>query len=169
MNEYGCLMVDPSKRQTVQLIEYGKSIVSDSIIYNDSTNEFGRELEPHITVLYGFVNDLTPEQVKALVGGIKNIDATITGVDKFSNPMYDVAIFTIQSHILEELNKKSKTTYKVVNSYPIYHPHLTIAYVKKGMFNFKKTNLNIPLKIETITYSGKDNTGNPKIKFTLPI
>jgi hypothetical protein len=48
--EKSCLMLDFKIDNWSELLNK----VSDDKLYNDETNDFGKETEPHCTVLYGF-------------------------------------------------------------------------------------------------------------------
>lgn len=131
--EYGCLMCyvdDPAF----------DSIYNDFIIENIpqiELHEYGIEREPHITVLYGFHKDVTPDEVfKFFKENFpqKPLTAKMDKVTRFENDEYDVIKVDISSPDLEEFNKKIMDNFedRITNNYPVYHPHLTIAYVNKG-------------------------------------
>jgi 2'-5' RNA ligase len=47
--------------------------------------------------------------------------------------MYDVVKIDVESQALRDLNAAISQAFEVTDTYPEYHPHVTIAYVKKGM------------------------------------
>lgn len=51
-------------------------------------------------------------------------------VSSFNNPKFEVLKFDVESEDLHKLNKKF-TKFPFTSDYPEYHPHCTIAYVKK--------------------------------------
>lgn len=101
----------------------------------DAEPGFGIEEEPHVTALYGFHDEVTPEDVKNTVKKVFNkpIKVKITGIGVFEskNKPYDVVKFDVDSPVLQRANKLLKKL-PHTNTFKDYHPHMTIAYVKKG-------------------------------------
>ena len=56
----------------------------------------------------------------------------LENISIFENKDFDVVKVDVISDGLNSLNKKM-TKYPHTTDYPHYHPHMTIAYVKKGM------------------------------------
>ena len=129
--DYGCVMVgldtdskDWNKIQT--------QIDEDDIYFGDGTNGgFGRELDPHVTILFGLHADVSDKEIEERVTDIKKPEITLQKISAFENELFDVLKFDVESPDLHKLNKKfselSHTT-----DYPNYHPHATICYLKKG-------------------------------------
>jgi hypothetical protein len=128
--DYGCSMVyfDFPKMEEIH------SMIDDSDVYTEEEDRsYGLETEPHTTLLYGLhSNDIKDEEV---------IDASIkSGVPKelvlhnascFNNDKYDVLKFDVDNKDLHKINAElSKLPH--TTDYPDYHPHSTIAYLKKG-------------------------------------
>ena len=108
------------------------SVINPEDIYD--VPEYGIETEPHVTVLYGFKDEVTAEQVFDLVKQtipLKPIEIGLKGISMFSNPKFDVVKFDVNSPELTKLNSALKQLPNK-ESFPDYHPHITIAYVKKG-------------------------------------
>lgn len=127
----GCLMMyfaDDEKESFLKLF----GAVSDDDLWTGEEG-FGREDEPHTTVLYGFAPTVTPDSVLDKV--TKPITATIKDVSIFESEdkEYDVLKFGLESPQLTKLNKECREEFEYENSYPDYHPHVTIAYVTKGV------------------------------------
>ena len=134
---------------------------------------FGIEKEPHITLLYGLHDDeVNPEEViaeaqKHLKGDIK---VKMTGISLFENDVpYDVVKFDVEPGVLAEVNKAIKDKFPNTSTFPDYHPHVTIGYVKKGKGKKYIKELSEPI-ISTgteIIYSHPDDsyggTGNDKV------
>ena len=127
--EYGCAMVYFDFPDMHQIHEM---IVPEDVYLEEGDRSFGLEDEPHTTLLFGLhSNDLADEEVLSKckskpVGQIKLHNASL-----FENEKYDVLKFDAHNPVLHEINaelvKLPHTT-----SFPDYHPHSTIAYIKKG-------------------------------------
>ena len=132
-NVYGCLMLNMRKK--IKNWNECTSIIDKKDIYDDESNDYGVENEPHVTVLYGFLPSVKVNDIKKHLNFLsENIKFTITGIGIFpgkGDTPYDVVKFNIKSDDLTKLNKICK---KIPNeeTFPEYNPHMTIAYVKKG-------------------------------------
>jgi 2'-5' RNA ligase len=129
--EYGCAMVFYEFPQIVTL----QDMIEESDIYTESgDNSYGLEDEPHTTLLFGFNNDVDPGEVLSMCKDFKYPPMTLENCSCFNNEKYDVLKFDVNSKVLHQVNSELKTKYdgRFTNSYPDYHPHSTIAYIKKG-------------------------------------
>lgn len=97
-------------------------------------HEKGIEYEPHITVLYGFQDEFgLIEKLKAKINTISSISCTITDISYFdTNPGFDVLKFDIDSPDLVKLNSWCTKNCDYYPSGYVYHPHMTLGYMKKG-------------------------------------
>jgi hypothetical protein len=142
-----------SSGDSQRIVEYGKRIVSDSILYEVPDDDYGRDVTPHITIKFGFTKDLSDDNVNDIITGVNTLPIIIEALSIFENDKFDVVKFDIKkSDVLMKLNKKCNG-YPHTDTFPVYHPHMTLAYVKKGSFPHKKLNLNIPLKADRFVYS----------------
>lgn len=152
----GCLMAMVDKSVCKTLLKFNEQIIPDDIIYHKfnekGEDEFGREKECHVTIRFGFTKDLNELDVRQLIKGQKEFLVEVTGLNKFdTNPEFDVIKFSVESPILTKLNHVSGV-HPNKTDFPDYHPHLTLAYVKKGTFpHVKKMHMKIP--ITSICYS----------------
>jgi len=129
-NEYGALML---KIEYPGWEEITGSIEKDDL-YNDEPG-FGIETSPHVTVLFGFHKDADYELMKKLVSDKQkgNVTITVKNITHFETPDYDVVKFDVDSKEMHALNAIMTDNFDYTNDYPDYHPHMTIAYVKKGL------------------------------------
>ena len=153
--------------------EWWNTIIKKLVDKKDIYEKEGYELEPHITIMYGFETDkLDPTKAEDL-NRLKNIcpsisslnDIRITKMDIFENEKegFDVVKFSIESPKLHKLNKNILDNFDIKNDYPDYIPYMTIAYVKSGEGKkyIKKVN---PIKSITPSHYVYQD-GNRKIKF----
>jgi GH24 family phage-related lysozyme (muramidase) len=156
----GCLMAMANERSARIIQEWSKKYIPDNILYLEG-NDYGREMETHVTILYGFIKDLTPDQVNSIIKDTKPFPIQIKGIQVFSKPDYDVITLKVESPELTRLNEISKQ-FPYKSSYPVYNPHLTLAYVLPG--KGKKYD-NVPAKtITSITCDGIMYSGINKAK-----
>lgn len=120
-------------------------------IPDDDLHEYGKEDDFHIIVLYGILEESSLEEIKKIFKNINGIMPKIKAkLDKVTlfdtNDEFDVIKVDVISDDLIKLNSlfRNKLNYK--NDYPEYHPHLTLAYVKKG----KATKYNCDLDFKDI-------------------
>lgn len=100
----------------------------------DANEEYGLEKNPHVTVLYGltsredlnliddYINILIPFQI--YLGKVSAFRAT--------DSLYDVLKVNVESDELHSIHKFLRETFNNDFKFPVYGPHATLAYVKKG-------------------------------------
>lgn len=159
-NKYGCVMVffDYDSK----LWEKFQDIIDADDLYEpkDETG-YGKETEPHVTILYGLHTDIPDSDIKAEIDKIKKPSLKMGKVSFFENAKFDVLKFDVESDDLHKLNKKFRK-FPFTSDYPEYHPHCTIAYVKKGTAKKYVDRLNkfmeIPFESVQIVYSKANGT-----------
>lgn len=128
--DYGCLMVylnvnEESWKELQDMID------EDDLYTEEEDASYGREDEPHVTILYGLHDDIKDEDIEEDINEIKEPKIAFKSISSFDNPKYDVLKFDVDSKDLTKLNKKFKE-YPFTSNFPDYHPHCTIAYLKPG-------------------------------------
>jgi 2'-5' RNA ligase len=129
--EYGCVMLYfnfPDIKKIYDLID------DDDVYIDPEDSSFGIEDEPHTTLLFGLHKEVTLDDVKKVLGKFTYSECTLHNVSIFENDKYDVLKFDVDGNNLHETNDELKK-YPYTSDYPDYHPHLTIAYLKKGKGN----------------------------------
>ena len=152
--EYGCLMLFFH----IPKWNYITSLIKKEDIYD--LDGYGIENEPHVTILYGFHDDVKPN---VLLDEIKNnfnlkpIEIKINEISIFENSDYDVVKFDVDSDDLVEINKFIKK-FPHTSDYSDYKPHMTISYVKRGMGKkyIKKLKKTYSLFGNKLVYSDKN-------------
>lgn len=131
--DYGCVML---YFNFDQLEEIHAKIDQEDLYVEENDRTFGLEDEPHVTLLYGLHNDVTLDRIKNVIGNSTFDKLVLHNVSLFENE-YDVLKLDIRYPTRGGafLHKCNKDLAKLphTNSYPDYHPHCTIAYLKKGM------------------------------------
>lgn len=126
--DYDCLMVN---FDIPWWNKFTKGIIPEEYVYTEEEG-FGIEDLPHITVLYGLHNGTDVEKLQKLLPGINTISCDITNISSFKNDKYDVLKFDIYSPSLYQCNDMITKNFEYTTDFPIYHPHMTIAYLKPG-------------------------------------
>ncbi len=131
-HSFGCAMVFFK----LPFIEALQIIVDKKDLYteeegSDAYDDYGFETEPHTTLLYGLHADVDDKEVIEKSTPKKFEKIRLHNVSVFKNPKYDVLKMDAEAKWLTEVNKKL-TKLPYTTDYPEYHPHATIAYLKKG-------------------------------------
>lgn len=131
--DYSSCHIDVPSPLAEEIIEWGRTNVSDDDIYvTQKDPTFGREDEIHVTILYGLHTD-DAELVREILKDQGPVKVTLGKVDVFTNPYkFDVVMIDVYSEDLSRLNSLLQKKLKFTNKYPVYNPHVTISYVKKG-------------------------------------
>jgi 2'-5' RNA ligase len=106
--------------------------IDDEDLSQDDGQTKGKELDPHVTIIYGIHADVPDEDVEAIIDNMTTPDIELKKVSTFeTNELFDVLKFDIES---EDLKKYNKMLCDLPHTtlYPDYHAHATIAYLKKG-------------------------------------
>jgi hypothetical protein len=126
--KYGCVMANLSAREAAPI-----NLWRDKRIPDDALTDDGKEPNLHVTVKYGLTSD-DPSPIEAIAAGITTPITADTGdIMRFTtHPDYDVLVVSIVSPDLVGLNAAVKAATPCVDTFPVYIPHMTLAYVKKG-------------------------------------
>lgn len=150
--EYGCVMAKADVPMWDEILSY----IDEDDLYDDGSGSFGLEDEPHVTILFGLKELIPDSYIEKAISKIRPFHISLTSVSIFENPDYDVLKYDVESEYLRRLNT-GFNKFPNENSYPEYHPHLTIAYLKKEAY--KKYTMPfyfLPVKeiyCDTIIYS----------------
>ncbi len=145
-----------------------QNMIVDEDVYHgpDESNPdpaYGREDEPHLTLLYGLHADVTNEDVEKILNKFgKPTDIKLLDITTFDNSKtkgFEVVKFDVKGDELHDINKAlSKLPH--TTDFPDYHPHMTIAYTKPGTSKKYSKTLNndeIPEVISTKVIYKKPN------------
>jgi 2'-5' RNA ligase len=124
---YGCVMAELPEHLAEKVKNYA-SLIPDEDIYEDGSGEHGREEQPHVTVKYGLHTD-NPEEVKTVLSDQPPATINLGGMSAFHNDKYVVLKLDVDSNDLHALNKAISEGLECTDSFPVYKPHVTIAYL----------------------------------------
>ena len=146
--DYGCIMGYFNENPLDKLTD--KLEIKSDDLYNNEENEYGLEIEPHCTILYGIHdNEVTEEEIVNTLKIFKLFDVKFDKISAFENEKYDVLKFDLDSDSLHIMNKIICSLFPYTSSFPNYHPHCTIAYLKPGLskeyISIQPENISLPI------------------------
>ena len=95
-------------------------------------SEKGIETEPHITIKYGIHNS-TDSKLRDILSQEPSINVTLCETSCFTHDgKSDVLKIDVESSDLQHLNSLITKTVECTTTYPDYHPHITLAYLREG-------------------------------------
>jgi hypothetical protein len=129
--DFGCAMIE------VPFLDWSQitgMIEPDDVYEAEGDRSYGVQDNPHVTVLYGLHSSVSTEALKEAISGFsEELSIKVDGIGTFENEGFDVVKMNVVpdggllrlNEIISELPNS--------NEYPEYKPHITIAYVKKGL------------------------------------
>lgn len=130
--EYGCLMVFLSDENQKRIVKWSEINIPEESLHPEE----GIEYEPHVTVCYGFHPHIDVADINDFMNEIDpgNVSITLGKISRFEGEKWDVLKIDVKSPDLHELNDKIREYFEgnLEITFPKYHPHLTLAYLKKG-------------------------------------
>ncbi|MFA5152666.1 MAG: hypothetical protein WC554_08920 [Clostridia bacterium] len=130
--DFGCIMLycDIPNWKSKHLAQ-----INSEDIYNvpDKGMSRGLEYTPHCTLVYGLhLNTVKPTEIKKIMETFFPLKVSIKKLTFFVTPDCDVVKYDVS--ITKELKAWREKLLKFPNTqtYPDYHPHITLSYVKTG-------------------------------------
>ena len=153
--KYAFLMIDYEMPEFIKEIQ--NKIKEEELYVKD--DEYGIEKESHVTLVPCLSNDVDLEKLKTYLDDLSNYKIFLTDISKFECEEFDVLKCRVSSLKLFETNEKIKKDYETFSEHKEYSPHLTIAYLKKGMADkyLKKLDKYIVLKPKNFRFSHWEN------------
>lgn len=155
--DYGCVFINCNIPNWNNLLDK----ISNDDLYKSDDPTYGKESNPHCTILYGLKPNVPESTIKSTLSNIKKNELNIKAnkIDCFENEDFDVVKINIESKLLHKINSMLLSLpHKIF--FDKYIPHITIAYVKPGL---GKKYLNPDYKCEikninNIIYTKTDGT-----------
>lgn len=154
--DFSCLQCNLPDDISGEIYDWGVDNIPDEYLSED-----GRQPRDdiHVTVKYG-IHMTDPFSVRDRLIKQQPIEVKLGDVSIFEQDDHDVVKLDVTSRQLHTLNKMVNKNFEVTDTYPEYIPHITIAYVKKGVgkkYTGRKDFSGRTLKLDRATFSGKDN------------
>lgn len=131
--DYSSLLIELPDLVADDVICWGyDNVPNDSLFLDLNDTNFGREDDPHITLIYG-IHTSNSKEVSNLFDDEKEFECKLNKLDVFTkNDKFDVLIASVDCEDLHRLNRKMRKNLEATESYPVYVPHVTICYLRKG-------------------------------------
>lgn len=159
--EYGFLMIGYNKPSFIQ--ELQDSIPSEELYVEDGNDDYGLEKNTHVTLVPCLDRHTDINDLKQYLKALNEYHIILGNVSKFDNEKYDVLKCDVGCCNLMNTNSEICSKFPTFSEYKEYHPHLTIAYLKKGMADKYLRDSICPLvclKPTKFIWSGCDNEDN---------
>lgn len=149
---------------TDNIISWGFDHIPDKSLFVDKKNPLlGRVNDAHITLLYDIHSGY--KSVVRAVSGEEPFECELGKLAKFrGNSKFDVLTVEVHCEKLHQLHKKLRDSLNCTDNFPVYVPHVTVAFIKKtegdcfvgdGIFNGEK------FLIKEIVFSAKSGIETP--------
>lgn len=130
-HEFSSTQVNLPETLAAQICQWNHDLIPNSDLYING-DDYGREDEFHVTVLFG-LHANNADGVKKVLLGEKPIKLTLGSTSIFEGDKYDVVKVSVESNDLCRLNKILRKSCEHTQTHPKYIPHCTLAYVKRGL------------------------------------
>lgn len=159
--DYGFLMIGYEKPSFIQ--ELQNKIPIEELYTEEDNDNFGIENETHVTLVPCLDKHLCCDELKQYLKPLSKYPIILANISKFENDKYDVLKCDVGSEPLMATNSEICSKFPTFSEFKDYHPHMTIAYLKKGMADKYLKNYIIPLvmlKPKCFMWSGCDDEDN---------
>lgn len=154
--EYAFLMIDYEMPSFIKDLQ--NKIPNNELYFGTDEekkdNQYGFEKKSHVTLAPCLDSDVDINKLKELLLPLKEYKCILNNISIFENDNYDVLKADVKCPNMHKTYNKIKENFELHSAYKEYHPHMTIAYMQKGMADkYKKKMLD---KIEELTPTSFD-------------
>jgi len=166
-SDYAFLLLDVEMPEIIRRIQ--SEIPEEDLYTEEGPDKYGLEKESHITIYPCMDNDTDPEMIKPILIPLSDVEIRIMNISIFdgSTKNYIVLKADIESLELDEMNNAMKNIAVSHSEFKEYHPHITIAYIKKNSDTYKQFlqgGLDIEVNPIKYTFSYNNNGELKKLK-----
>lgn len=132
--KFSCVMTYASPDIVDAVRAFSRMFITDDKLYKDPEDPdgFGREDEVHVTVKFGLHEKEPGPDLLKIIEQTEPFEIEVGPISLFENEKFDVVKFDISGEGLFKLNARISRELECTDTYPEYHPHMTVAYVTKG-------------------------------------
>lgn len=145
---YGCVMMGAKMPDWKD--KHTSGIDPADVYIKQYDDSYGIEDKPHVTIVYGIHEDeIDPEVIMDIIeNDMKPVTVMIKEISIFENDEYDVVKYDVPvtKQILKYRNM-FLDNFENTQSFPDFHPHMTLAYVKTGKGKKYVSKLDEPFEI----------------------
>lgn len=155
-HDFSCLQCNLPEPLAGEIFDWGVKNIPDEYLAADGRQALD---DIHVTVKYG-IHMTDPFMVRDYLMAQKPVTLRLGKVSLFEAEDHDVVKLDATSPQLHHLNKLVNKNFEVTDTYPVYIPHVTIAYVKKGrgkLYGGREDFVGRKVVLDRTTFSGKDN------------
>jgi len=151
---YASTQVDLPSYLADEVMSWGKENIP-----KEDLEGIGLEDEIHATIFYGIKSD-DPGQVRKILRHFRPFEIRLGLITHFDTPDNDVLKISVESPVLESMHYLFEHELENDNTFPTFQPHVTIAYLKKGMAKKYIGNdyfRGLTFSVDNIIFSSKAN------------
>lgn len=139
--DYSCSMIELDPKIEREIRDFVRREIPRQDIFwgNDEIgDDFGIPENVHVTVVYGYKTSSAIDILNSFNDFKKDhVDMVLGDLRMFSHDYYDVLYLSVTSRDLEALRNMSMNSGLDIDmDYPVYTPHITLAYMKKEARDF---------------------------------
>lgn len=131
--KYGCVMIEVPISNWDEITSW---IDPNDVYESKGDSTYGVQENPHLTLLYPVLENAKFDEIKNVLRSTLNheISIEIDKIDVFENEEFDVVKFNVKNNeYLNKIHENLKNNIPNDDKYDIYRPHITLAYIKKGL------------------------------------
>lgn len=153
--EYGAVMYQCKFTSWNKVLN---QIDEEDVYINAKDSIFGYEYEPHITLVYGFHEDINHEALVEDMSKFEPVEVELLRVNSFEQDEFDVLKIEVSKENLLKYRKMLLKKYDNTQEFDKYDPHITICYLKKGTAKkYHNNNLSTKITCNEIKYGSPKN------------